>query len=186
MNHRYIDEASVAERYLEHRLAPDEQARFEAHLLGRDGLARDGHGCDECADRLLLAQLFLDKQKTESAHSVGTSGAEAAWGDPWRSHPEDQHGGNGSDRAEAGRRNGAIDASYSVSPDPVIPNPEDPERESLFSLFAPPDTMPWTARFVAQFTPWQLALILAVAAALLLSTPTAYYLWELTQLRGAR
>jgi len=171
MNHRYIDETSVAQRYLEHRLAPDEQAEFEAHLLGRNGPGGDGKGCDECADRLLLAQIFLDKQKLQTEEPMGWTGSR-------REKVE-----NGSARGERTpkRRNGAGAATYSFFPEPFIPIPDDrlPMSEEV-------DALPWTARFVAQFKPWQLALILLVGAALLLLTPTAYYLWELAKLRGVR
>lgn len=52
MDHRYIEENGVAERYLEHALAPEEQEAFEAHVVD----------CEECADRLLLAQIFLERR----------------------------------------------------------------------------------------------------------------------------
>lgn len=52
MDHRYIDEHGVAERYLEHSLAPQEHEAFEAHVVD----------CQECADRLLLAQIFLERK----------------------------------------------------------------------------------------------------------------------------
>lgn len=48
MDHRYIDEHSVAERYLHNELSPEEQTTFEAHLVD----------CEECTDRLLLAEMF--------------------------------------------------------------------------------------------------------------------------------
>ena len=48
MDHAYIDEHSVAERYLQHDLRPEERAAFEAHLVD----------CQECMDRLLLAGMF--------------------------------------------------------------------------------------------------------------------------------
>ena len=48
MDHRYIDERSVAQRYLDHSLPADERAGFEAHLVD----------CQECTDRLLLAEMF--------------------------------------------------------------------------------------------------------------------------------
>lgn len=57
MNHRYIDENGVAERYLEHTLLPDEHEAFEAHVVD----------CEECADRLLLAQIFLERKATHAA-----------------------------------------------------------------------------------------------------------------------
>lgn len=48
MDHRYIDEHSLAEEYLDHRLPPQERGEFEAHLVV----------CEECRDRLLLAEMF--------------------------------------------------------------------------------------------------------------------------------
>ena len=48
MDHRYIDDHSVADRYLAHTLAPPERMDFEAHLVD----------CQECTDRLLLAEMF--------------------------------------------------------------------------------------------------------------------------------
>jgi hypothetical protein len=57
MDHRYIDEYGVAERYLEHALAPQEHEAFEAHVVD----------CEECADRLLLAQIFLERKATMAA-----------------------------------------------------------------------------------------------------------------------
>jgi anti-sigma factor RsiW len=48
MDHRYIDEHSLADRYLDRALAPAERGEFEAHLVD----------CQECRDRLLLAEMF--------------------------------------------------------------------------------------------------------------------------------
>jgi len=48
MDHRYIDEHSVAGRYLDHDLPADQRAEFEAHLVD----------CQECTDRVLLAEMF--------------------------------------------------------------------------------------------------------------------------------
>lgn len=49
--HRYIDGHSVAQRYLNHTLSPSERAQFEAHLVD----------CQECTDRLLLAEMFHNR-----------------------------------------------------------------------------------------------------------------------------
>ena len=57
MDHRYIDEHEVAERYLEHALPHEEHEAFEAHVVD----------CEECADRLLLAQIFLERKATQAA-----------------------------------------------------------------------------------------------------------------------
>jgi Putative zinc-finger len=144
MTHRYIDESSVAERYLEHSLAPDEQMEFEAHLPG----------CEECVDRLLLAQIFLDKKKMQS--SPANAGFE-----------------NGTGRSIEKMENWGWMAGglQSIFGERTAP--------------APPD-LPWPARFAAQFKPWEFVLILAVGAALLLLTPTAYYFWELARLRAGQ
>lgn len=48
MDHRYIDEHLLADRYLDRVLAPQESGEFEAHLVD----------CQECRDRLLLAEMF--------------------------------------------------------------------------------------------------------------------------------
>ncbi len=48
MNHVYIDANSIAERYLEHKLSVEELREFEEHIVD----------CQECGDRLLLAEMF--------------------------------------------------------------------------------------------------------------------------------
>ncbi len=48
MDHRYIDEHALADRYLDRDLSPQESGEFEAHLVD----------CQECRDRLLLAEMF--------------------------------------------------------------------------------------------------------------------------------
>lgn len=111
MDHRYIDENAVAERYLEHALAPAEHEAFEAHVVD----------CEECADRLLLARIFLERR---AADTVGTAGT--------------------------------------------------------------PGLLPKRAEFVARLSPWQLVLMAAAAALLLLAVPTAYFLMELARLSGRR
>ena len=52
MDHRYIDEHSVAQRYVGNALRPDERAAFEAHLVD----------CQDCTDRVLLAEMFHARQ----------------------------------------------------------------------------------------------------------------------------
>jgi hypothetical protein len=48
MDHRFIDENAIAERYLKHSLDPHEVASFEEHMVD----------CQECQDRVLLAEMF--------------------------------------------------------------------------------------------------------------------------------
>lgn len=48
MDHIYIDAQRIPERYVAGGLAPEMREAFEAHLVD----------CPECADRLLLAEMF--------------------------------------------------------------------------------------------------------------------------------
>jgi len=48
MEHAYIEEHAVAERYICNTLPEKERAEFEQHLVD----------CQECMDRLLLAGMF--------------------------------------------------------------------------------------------------------------------------------
>lgn len=60
MDHRYIEERSVAERYLDHSLAPWERQEFEAHLVD----------CQECIDRVLLAEMFHNRNGKSTSRVV--------------------------------------------------------------------------------------------------------------------
>ncbi|MEQ1883514.1 MAG: zf-HC2 domain-containing protein [Bryobacteraceae bacterium] len=151
MTHRYIDETSVAERYLENRLAPGERQEFEAHLKG----------CDECADRVQLARLFLQQQAL---------------------HPEVVAPAIEPRALAPSRPMGKYSMLIDADRDPIIPI-SPPEVQPVLATTA---ALPWTARFVAQFRPWQLVVILAIAAALLLLMPSWYFLKELARLRGGR
>jgi anti-sigma factor RsiW len=107
MDHRYIDEHSVAGRYLDHELTPEERAEFETHLVD----------CQECTDRVLLAEMF--------------------------------HCRNGAKKFGSARQG---------------KGPEAPEA-------------PMRVRFVSLLSPWQLFLILAAAALLLVLMPSLFLLW---------
>lgn len=52
MEHAYIDKHSIAERYISRRLKPEEREEFEQHLVN----------CQECADRIVLANMFRARQ----------------------------------------------------------------------------------------------------------------------------
>jgi Putative zinc-finger len=54
MNHGYIDEHGVAQRFLDNTLDPAERSAFEAHLVD----------CQECTDRILLAGMFHQREET--------------------------------------------------------------------------------------------------------------------------
>jgi hypothetical protein len=48
MDHRFIDENSIAEHYLDNALPDGVRRAFERHLVD----------CQECTDRILLAEMF--------------------------------------------------------------------------------------------------------------------------------
>ena len=62
MDHRYIDEHEIAERYLEPALPHDEHEAFEADAVDRE----------ECSDRSPLAQIFLERKATQATASPPT------------------------------------------------------------------------------------------------------------------
>jgi hypothetical protein len=52
MDHRYIDDHSVASRYIDNALSLKDREAFEKHLVD----------CQECTDRVLLAGMFHARQ----------------------------------------------------------------------------------------------------------------------------
>jgi hypothetical protein len=60
VDHAYIDANRVAERYLHHSLAAPEMREFEEHIVD----------CQECSDRLLLAQMFQTRKKPPTPRLV--------------------------------------------------------------------------------------------------------------------
>ncbi len=56
MNHQYIDQHDIAGQYLRKELAGPDRDAFQAHLVD----------CAECADRVLLAEMFHGKQAAAS------------------------------------------------------------------------------------------------------------------------
>lgn len=63
MDHGYVDQYAVAERYLDHALSHEDRAAFEAHMVD----------CQECTDRLLLAEMFHTRQPNGIAASPQAS-----------------------------------------------------------------------------------------------------------------
>jgi hypothetical protein len=131
MDHAYIDKNAIADRYVRRTLPASERAAFEAHLVD----------CQECSDRVLLAEMFLLRNPGPNPVRVPVAPREAP--------PRDAA--------------------------PSTPQPAPAPR-------CPP--VPGLARYIAQWKPWQLVLLLAVAGVLLLFVPSAMFLKELHRLRG--
>lgn len=60
MDHGFIDANSIAERYLGHALSAEVLREFEEHIVD----------CQECADRLLLAEMFQTRNKSKATGEV--------------------------------------------------------------------------------------------------------------------
>jgi hypothetical protein len=60
MDHTYVDDHQIAERYLIGKLPPEEAARFEEHSMA----------CAECLDRLETAETLRLGLRTVAAHEV--------------------------------------------------------------------------------------------------------------------
>lgn len=66
MNHDYIEEHNIRDRYLLRRLTDDERARFEAHFVD----------CDECLEELEATERFVKGLKTAVAQDFVASYAQ--------------------------------------------------------------------------------------------------------------
>jgi hypothetical protein len=58
MDHRFIDENSIAEHYLDNALPDGVRRAFERHLVD----------CQECTDRILLAEMFHTRATNGVSH----------------------------------------------------------------------------------------------------------------------
>ena len=74
MDHRYIDEHSVAARYIDNTLTAAERFAFEAHMID----------CQECTDRILLAEIFHARQPDAPAKELPLRAKLAARLAPWQ------------------------------------------------------------------------------------------------------
>jgi hypothetical protein len=68
MNHQYIDEHDIAGQYLRQELVGPDREAFQSHLVD----------CPECADRVLLAEMF----QTSAADAMGRLPKQPALPDP--------------------------------------------------------------------------------------------------------
>lgn len=82
LDHKYIDDNSMAERYLRHALTASERRDFEQHLVD----------CQECADRLLLAEMFLLRNGTvRGSHGAPTVVEKPAFAKPASAAPAEEN-----------------------------------------------------------------------------------------------
>jgi anti-sigma factor RsiW len=74
MDHHFIDEHSIAERYVDNALPPEARTAFEAHLVD----------CQECTDRLLLAGMFHARESNHELPQLPLRARIAAGLKPWQ------------------------------------------------------------------------------------------------------
>ena len=76
MDHQYIDQNDLAGRYLRKELGPADRDAFQAHMVD----------CAECADRVLLAEMF-EAEKAAPAKSAPAEPPVPAFLEPDRKLP---------------------------------------------------------------------------------------------------
>ena len=72
LNHEYIEANSIAERYLRRELSAEQRAAFERHFVD----------CEECRDRLALAEMFLASEPEPEPEPPPPSPAIVVYRDP--------------------------------------------------------------------------------------------------------
>jgi outer membrane biosynthesis protein TonB len=166
LDHAHIDEAGIPERYLRDILSPEERRSFETHLID----------CQECADRLLLAEMFLLRSNhlaPAPAMETFTPGALSAEQPPPPAPAEPTHPAP----AMAEISPTAPEPSAAQEPS-AVPEPPPSEQRAEIPRFLrspsePKPQLPLRARIAAALTPWQLFLLFVLTAVLLLAIPTA-------------
>jgi hypothetical protein len=153
MNHCYVDERALPERFLTGTLPPDEHCAFALHY----------QECEECRDRVELARIWLDE-------GLMVHGANTRDKNLHRPRPEPGFYDSWQPAAVA-RLTAMLAIAIHYS---QIQRPFEPED------------IPLRARFVAQWTPWQLFAFASAAALVLVLIPATYFLWEFQKLGAFR
>lgn len=147
LDHEYIDDHSLPERYLRHALPLFERRAFELHLVD----------CEECADRLMLAEMFL----------LRNGSIRAAYPVPIIV------------QAPGAAEKPAEDQTPEVEQRPEDRPVETPPPKFALLESAEPEAVPLRTRFLARLSPWQIVALFVLVALLLLSLPVlAIYLQQ--------
>ena len=159
MNHCYVDERALPERFLTGTLAPDE----------RDAFARHFQQCEECQDRVELARIWLEDGLVH--HSFWSSSPGSITGKTLVRRRPQFYFFDSWQPATVAR----LAAMLAVA-----------LQYSKTARGYRNDDIPLRARFVAQWTPWQLFAFASAAALVLVLIPATYFLWEFQRLAAAR
>jgi hypothetical protein len=158
MNHCYVDERALPERFLTGTLPPDEHCAFALHY----------QECEECRDRVELARIWL-----EDGFMV-----------------QQRHWETGAQNKSLARRKPPLLFYDSWQPAAVA------RLTAMLAIaihysqiqrpFEPEEPIPLRARFVAQWTPWQLLAFASAAALVLVLIPATFFLWEFQKIAPGR
>ena len=186
IDHHEIEERHLAERYLSDDLDAALRSAFSDHVVE----------CEECWDRLQLAQIWL---KQEREHPVSDRPAQTLYDHPENGYFQSVHFTETAEVIYPSHANGAAaQTSTALVLVPFRPW-QVPALTTLAALLAvalefiqhqqlelarKPDApkLPPMARWVMQFEPWHILLLGTLTALLLVLMPTTYFLWELQKL----
>jgi hypothetical protein len=159
MNHYHVDEKALPERFLSGTLPPAEHCEFALHY----------QECEECRDRVELARIWLEEgltvQAGTSAHDPPLSKSSG------RPRPDPNFHDSWQPVAVA-----RLTAMLAIAI----------HYSQIQRPFEPEEPIPMRARFVAQWTPWQLVAFASAAALVLVLIPATYFLWEFQKLGAFR
>jgi hypothetical protein len=196
MDHRYIDDNNVPEKYLANELTEDMRAAFADHAVS----------CEECWDRLQLAQMWLEHQGQQHGQHQGQPQPPVfAGAHDNREAPslglfdEETVTAAAMTYAHSGGAAAEFRSETSTALTLTVRHWQIPTLTTLAAMLAVsleyihqqqielarrdnPAKLPKMAQFVLQFEPWQLLLIGALAALVLVMLPATWFFWELKQL----
>lgn len=189
MDHQYIEDQRVAERFLDRTLPPEERAAFEKHFVD----------CVECLDRLALAEIFRAQppRHREGAMPSGPIGTPAPV--PQFEVFETESGDRGKDQVE---NNGVPDKrvldnqvqenraqSNRVQSNRVQGNQVEenrvPENRVKDNPLQENRLQENRVTIRAKFSTLEFVAIAVAAAILFVSVPSAYFIWQLAEERRA-
>lgn len=192
IDHHIIEQRRLVERYLAGELDSGLSSAFSDHAVD----------CEECWDRLQLAQIWLKHEREQPANGHQ---ARTVFDHPENGYFQTIHVTEAAEIAYAGHED-AESASRTSTALALTSTPfrpwQVPALTTLAAVLAVAlefihqqqlelaqsaergDTaeLPAMARWVMQFEPWHLLLLGTLAALLLVLTPTTFFLWEIQKL----